>query len=618
MKRLLANLQLVITPALFLISASTSASEGGKAVYQQYCAACHNAPGTTRAPTLDALQQMSAQTLRFTLTEGIMQQQGSIVPSEQFNDLIDYLAAPTDDQDWVAGMMCSPDKRAIELNGFVSQFALPGGVRHLTAEQAGLNNQDLSQLELAWAIGFPNTTSLRSAPVIVGSTLYFTPTPTGKLLAMDTESACVKWAYDAGGQLRTSISYGQVGEQQALVFAGRTGEVHAISAASGELIWKTDPRHSQRAGITGAPVFAGDRIIVPLSASGVGSGANPRYECCSEHGAVAAISADSGKLLWTYHTMEDAKYTGKLSPTGVKLRGPSGAPIWSTPTVDMKRGLVYVTTGQNTSLPATNTSDAIIALNLNTGEEQWVFQGLANDVWNLACREPWEKSGPNCPNPEDSVLKDYDFGGAAVLAKTKTGADILLAGQKSGEVWAINPDNGELIWNQRFGLGTPLGGNHWGIAIDGERVYVPINDPGFSSAESPLEPGMNALDISTGKVLWRQAAKPACDNGRKERYGVCAEKFGLSATPLAIDSAVISASIDGRVYIHEGESGNLLWQYDTLQDFKTLNGIEGKGGGIDSHSIAAGNGMIFIASGYSGFRQPPGNVLLAFKPKALP
>src|SRR5690606_10987017 len=159
----------------------------------------------------------------------------------------------------------------------------------------------------------------------------------------------------------------------------------------------------------------------PVSASGVGRGADPAYECCAEHGAVVALDARSGEKLWTYHTMKDAEYNGRVSRVGVKQRGPSGAPIWPTPTVDAGRALVYATTGQNTSLPATSTSDAVLAIELATGTLRWSFQGLANDVWIIGCRVPWEQSVPNCPSPEDSVLKDFDFGAAAVLAQRGSG-----------------------------------------------------------------------------------------------------------------------------------------------------------------------------------------------------
>lgn len=593
----------------------------GRQVYETYCAACHNIPGT-RAPALSALQLMSAQSLRLALTTGVMQQQGSLVPKEKMPQLIEYLAAPDRDTDWTAAMMCSPDRRSVDLKASpaLTMFGVDhNNSRRLSAQQAGLSSKQLPELELAWAIGFPKTTSLRSSPVIVGSTMFYAPAQSGKLLALDIEKACAKWIYDVGVPVRSSVSFGDIGARKALILADQQAQVHVVDAQTGERIWKANGRHDATGNITGAPVLYKDRIIVPVSSSGVGSGANPKFECCVGHGAVVALDAATGKQLWVAHTMEDAQYTGKTSSTGVKLRGPSGAPIWSTPSIDVKRGLIYATTGQNTSLPATPTSDSVLAIDLANGNLQWTFQALANDVWNLACRPDPAHSGPNCPSPADSVLKDYDFGAGAVLAKKRDGRDIVLAGQKSGDVWALDPEqNGKLLWRQTFGDGSALGGVHWGIAIDSEyRVFAPINDPHFPEFKDYVpEPGMNAIDIDTGKVLWRKPVTADCSNGREARFNLCGEKYGLSAAPLVIDKSVVAGALDGRIYIFDAATGDIVWQYDTLRDFTTLNGVKGQGGGIDSHSVFAGSGMLFVASGYGGFRQPPGNVLLAFRPKA--
>lgn len=608
--------------AAICLAGSALAQDAGKAVYDQYCAACHNNPAETRAPSIDNLRSMSAQTLRFALTEGVMRAQGSAVPADKLSQLINYLAAENAEDDWVASMMCAPAKRQVNLDQppTLSVFGTDlESTRFMSAEQAGLTSKDLANMELAWAVAFPNVSALRGIAPIVGDTLFYGANATGKVMAMDTRSACVKWVYDAGSPISNSITYGELGERgrKALIFAVGRGEVQAVDARTGTRIWATEAGHSPRAGITGAPILYKNRIIVPLSASGVGTGANPNDECCDEHGAVTALDAASGKKLWTYHTMKDADYTGRVSKTGVKQKGPSGAPIWSTPTIDTKRGLVYATTGQNTSLPATTTSDAIIAIDIKTGKMKWHYQALANDVWHLGCRVPWESSGPNCPSPEDSVLKDYDFGGSAILTKTRAGKDILLAGQKSGDVWALDPDNqGEVIWHQRFGQGTALGGVHWGMAIDGERVFAPISDPHINNEEGWVpEPSMNAVDITSGDVLWRTPVKADCDNGRKERFPLCEGRYGLSATPLVIDQSVVAGSLDGKLYVFDNKTGEIVWQYDTLRDFDTLNGVEGKGGSIDSHSIFAGNGMVFVSSGYGRFGQPAGNVLLAFRPK---
>jgi len=512
---------------------------------------------------------------------------------------------------WVADTMCAVDNRAINLEhapSFTFTQSDGNNPRHLEAAQAGLSTADLSNLELAWVVAFPDTSGLRAAPVIIGSTIFYSATDSGRVFALDTNSGCAKWVYEADSRLRSSLAYSEIDDLRLLVFTDSGGMVHTIDAKTGELIWVASGQASNNQGmLTGTPVIHEDKIIVPVSGSGVITGGNPNYECCENHGAVTALNVRTGEKLWEYHTMPAAEYTGQLSSTGVKQRGPSGAPIWTTPTIDAKRAQVYVTTGENTSHPTTNTSDAIIALDIETGEANWVFQALENDMWNFGC----SARGPNCIILEDTNSVDFDFGGPAILVGTDEG-ELLIAGQKSGDLWALNPETGALVWNQRVGEGTALGGNHWGIATDSERAFMTINDPGGMNGNS--RPGLYSYFVGTGEPSWFYEAQPECNDRRSERLRRCESLYGFSATPLSVDGAVITGGLDGRLFVFNSGSGELIFQYDTVKDYETVNGVEGYGGSIDSHSIAAGSGMVFVGSGYGQFRQVPGNVLLAFKP----
>jgi polyvinyl alcohol dehydrogenase (cytochrome) len=230
---------------------------------------------------------------------------------------------------------------------------------------------------------------------------------------------------------------------------------------------------------------------------------------------------------------------------------------------------------------------------------------------------PPRPQGLNCPR--ESVFRDVDFGASLILGKRSNGSDVIFAGQKSGTLWAINPDDGKVVWRQDFGEGSPLGGIHWGIAFDGERVFAPINRPyGFSAAGSAprtQKPGMHGVDATSGKVVWTFAAEPDCTGDRQARVRGCSNNIGLSGAPTVIDGALIEGALDGYLRVFDSKSGQVLFKFDTAQKFDAINGVAGSGGAIDSASIVAANGQLFVASGYGMFGQPPGNVLLAFRPK---
>jgi polyvinyl alcohol dehydrogenase (cytochrome) len=609
---------LAMLAASALAQGRPDASLPGKAVYDKACAACHAAPADARTPSFAALAAMPAGTLSATMAEGgKMAPMAAGLSEDEKRQLVAYLtsgqSAAADN--WTESFMCPADKRAVDVSKPV--IAAGFGVdrnqtRSLTAKQAGLTKSDLKDLEIAWAIGFPGQGS-GSGAAIVGDTMFVTGG--GRLMALDTETGCVKWAIAATS--RNTPAFGDIdGRKVVAIAVGR--DVLVVDAKTGEKIWQADGQAENNVGsIRGGVVIYKDKIIVPISASGVSQGMRPQFECCVGHGAVVALSAKDGTKLWEYHTMPPADYNGKVSSAGVKQRGPSGAPIWSVPLIDEKRNRVIVTTGENTSHPPTDTSDAIIALDLDTGKEVWKFQAMEADIWNMACGATKEKSGPNCPwniEGDTGTGRDFDFGSGAVLVKGADGRELIVAGQKSGDVWALDAQTGKLVWNIRFGHGTVLGGVHWGVTTDGERVFAPINDPIIGSTQTP-HPGVYAVDIKTGKQVWGYDAKPDCAGERGKLIANCETKYGFSAAPLTIDGAVIAGSLGGDVFIFDGKTGEVLNKLETIGPKQTINGIAAKGGSIDAHALSAGAGMIFVNSGYSTFNQTGGNALIAYRPK---
>lgn len=594
---------------------TADSNAAGEQVYRETCASCHDNPGETRAPSLEALNRMGPRAISYALTHGKMTVQAAALDSRQIDDVVSWLSAASDvDNSWIASKLCPADISSGEAGEPViwTQGFDRRNHRHLSAGQAGLTTRDLGRLELAWAMGFPATANMRSQPAIVGSTMYYPIVDSGQLFALDISDAgpCVKWVYEHDVPLRTTIGYHTLEDgRHVLVFADAAAHALLMDADTAEIIWSAGVRVSSVSNVTAMPVLYGDKVFVPISSGELNMGAAEDYECCTSHGAVVALDVLTGEREWVYHTMADAHPT-TVSRVGTQLWGPSGAPIWTAPAVDEKRGYLLVGTGENTSAPATDTSDAILAINMDDGSLAWKFQATANDIYLTGCdRNP---DGPNCP-PDYSINKDWDFGAAIMLAERSDGSELVLAGQKNGVVWALDPDDGALVWDTKIGPGGAMGGIHWGMAFDGERVFAANNLSTGRTADG-ADPGLFALDVDTGSIVWDYHHTADCTGDRPERFPACERSTGMSAATLLIDGAVVQGSNDGFVKIFDASSGEPLFSFDTAREFITVNGVEARGNAIDNFSIWAANGLLFVQSGY-GLMGSPGNVLLAFRPR---
>lgn len=599
-------------------SAAANGAEAGGATYAARCAACHTGgSGKDAGPSRAAMSAMGRSQIRFALERGKMQVHAAGLTAEELTSLVAFLAP--EGRDWSAeAYACksrSIDPRALA-NPTVSAWGLDAKNTRFQPD-AVLRANNVDRLELAWALGLPETAEVRSQVVVAGNTV-FASSVGGHLFALDRASGCVKWHRRPAAVIRTSLTLADVRGQPALVFGGASKDaepmrlaqvdfgqaVFAVDAKTGETIWAQDVALFRGSILTGGIVQHGDRLIVPLSAMGVGFGGDPNFECCKSHGAVRALDADNGKILWTVHTTPTAQPTYKNS-LGVQQWGPSGASVWTTPTIDAERNLVYVGTGQNSSSPASGMSDAIVAINIGAGTIQWVYQGTAGDAFNAACLF----GGPNCPKENGP---DLDFGASAVLTRTSDGKDILLAGQKSGVVHALDPATGELQWQTQVSPGSALGGVHWGMAVSGSTLIVPINDP-VPAPGLERKPGVYALDIDTGKVLWSYAAKPVCESGFSQGAPWPDCPYTFSAAPSTANDLAFVGSLSGVAYAFRVETGEVVWEYDTARTFESVNGIPAAGGSIDAPGMVAAGDMLFVGSGYAMFGEKPGNALLAFR-----
>ncbi len=577
--------------------------------YAAQCGVCHDEPADAKVPDTTAIRRMNAIRIRHAVTSGPMREFIGDMTRREVFALAQYLAADQaalmPDGAYCRGETAVAQGAGIDRWGFDARNSR-------WQRNSVIDATNVANLRLKWTFAAPGITTMRSQPAVTRHAVYL-PTLAGTLYALDRQTGCIRWTYDAGRPLRTAATLGRVGETAAL-FVGDQGRfVHAVDAATGAGLWQRQVGIFAESMLTGALIEHDGRLYVPISAADVALAMNPQHECCKSHGGVRALDAATGAILWTAHMTPDAKPTYKSS-VGVQMWGPSGAPVWTTPAIDAKRGVLYIGTGENTSSPATEMSDAIVAIDLADGDIRWHFQGTKNDAFNMACGR--RRSGPNCPKENGP---DFDFGASVVIAKDSEGRDILLAGQKSGAVFALDPDDGgTLRWERRLSPGSALGGVHWGIAADAERVYVPIADP---PGVPGRKPGIWALAIDDGADAWHYAAERGCTPaGRRSAtpWPDCSFRYAFSAAASIASDVVLAGALDGRAFAFHRDDGRVLWEYHTSRAFEAANGIDAHGGAIDSPGIVAVDDLVIIPSGYGMFGQMPGNALLVFALAASP
>jgi len=606
--------------------APASAQPGlGEATFQRICAACHTslvsrasptekAPDASilRAPPREMLRQLSPEAVLIALTSGKMQAQGSLLNDTERHAVAEYAtgshfgAAKYGAPNTAKPNTCTDPaaiarfKNAPGWNGWGNG---PANLRFQPRQAGGLTAADLPRLELKWAFGYINTSALRAQPAVFGHRVFVSGEG-GEVYALDAKTGCTYWTYKTPGVVGTAPSIGPyktpAGASGYAVYVGdRNANVYALDAQTGALLWKHRVDEHRVAGITGAPALHDGRLFVPTQGVGEESiGGTNNYPCCTFRGSVTALDANTGAVLWKTYTVAESKPRGKNS-AGVEVFGPSGGAIWSAPTIDTRRGALYVGTGNGYSDPPQPGTDAIIAMDLKTGAVRWMKQvAEAADNWAMGCL-PHNPNNPSCPG---ELGPDYDFSASPVLAHAK-GRDLLIAPQKSGMVYAFDPDKqGEIVWRHRFGKGSGLGGQ-WGLAVDGERFFI-----GSADLLTPTPGGMHAIRVADGSSIWDTPPQPKLCV--KNPGQACSS--GQGAAPTAIPGAVLNDGMDGGIRAYSSTDGSIIWQFDTNRDFDTVNGVTARGGAMDHGGPVVVDGMIYVNSGYGGFTAHPGNVLLAF------
>lgn len=597
----------------FILASSVVATEptdtstfiAGKEIFSAQCDVCHNG-NQPEAPLVGALKIYPPERIVEALESGVMSTQGIPLSKTQKVAVAYFLTGKvpqnqlvnTINQEHYCKAPSAPEAKVL-WNGW-------GGDLLNQRYQAGetqLSPENISNLTLKWAFAFPGATRVRSQPVVTEKSLFI-GSQEGNVYALDRLTGCIRWQFQAQAEVRGGIHIGMDdnGVATSLYFGDFKANAYALDARTGTLNWMVNVHDHPMASVTGSVSATRETVFVPVSSLEVISAANDDYSCCSFRGTLVALDAETGREKWRSFTTDKPKPT-KPNAKGVMQLGPSGAPIWSRPALDIKRQLVYVTTGQNYSSPATVTSDALLAFDMRDGAFKWSSQAWENDAWNGAC----VRKRMNCPD-EDGP--DFDVGTGALLATTKKGKDIVVIGQKSGLVLAFDPDKkGKMLWKRRLGSGGTMGGVHWGLSSNGDKVFVGISDLPTRNPYSVGEPqpGVASVDIETGEIAWQQVLPNVCDKQLEFR---CFP--GVSAAVTSSPGLVYAGGLDGVFRIYSAAEGKVLWQDSTHRAFDTINGVKGIGGAIEADGPVIADGHVFLTSGYDKWGEIPGNVLLVY------
>jgi len=613
--------QALLTIMLALAARNELRAQDGGALFSQLCSTCHDG-GNERAPKREVLRQLSPEQVLDALETGSMITTAAHRSTLDHRAIAEYVTGkkfrkPLDTTPPAAAMCAKAAvpqawsnpaaADVVRANAWNGWGVTANNSRFAERSVAGLAAADIPRLKVKWAFAFPGDLSANAQPAVVGGRV-FVGSGGGLFYSLSAATGCIHWYFKTAAAVRGAPSIGSIktanGTRYAVFVGDRTANLYALDALTGELIWRKKVDEHPLARITGSVMLYQGRVYLGTSSGEEVASTTAGYECCKFRGSVIAIDADTGEQLWKSGTVDEPRPTSK-NAGGTQLWGPSGAPVWSSPTIDPLRHAVYVTTGNNYSDPPTTTSDAFLAFDLDSGKLLWSRQLIANDAYTSGCRMTDKSACPASNGP------DYDFSSSAILADLGNGHRVLVAGQKSGLVHAVDPDHdGALLWSVRIGKGGTLGGIQWGSAADQQNIYVALSDMGRivvqGNPNTDVDPkvggGMFALKLATGAVVWHT---PPADCGKRPRCSP-AQLAAVSA----LDGIAFSGAADGHLRGYSTRDGKVVWDFDSVRTYQAVGGLTGRGGSMDGPGPAIAGGMVFVNSGYIANGEIPGNVLL--------
>jgi polyvinyl alcohol dehydrogenase (cytochrome) len=622
---------------------TASSSADGETLFKARCAQCHE-PAVDRAPTREAMAARLPADITAALTTGVMQPLAGGLSPAQIQSIVLYLAPQTPATPPAGQQAGGPAGGSRRGGGVVQTIDTPCTSNPPIATtktdwpmagfdinnsryqpDPGIKAADVPKLKVKWAFSIAGHGNAQ--PVVIGDWMWMLSR--GKMFALDPHSGCVRWRVDGVSARNTPpVFKSSLSPSGWIMIVGQGSKVvTAFDAKDGKQIWASEQLETHRAsGITGSPVVYGDQVFVPITSGEEATSQAATYPCCSFRGSLVALDLATGKTQWKTMMISEPMQPIRKNASGTQLQGPAGAAIWSSPTIDPKRKLVLVATGDSYTDAETKGADAIVAMDMKTGAIKWSTQVTEKDNFIMGCNGA--KLGANCPTP---VGPDFDFGSSPIVFKLKNGKEIVLSGQKSSIAYGMDADTGKELWKYATGRGSALGGIEWGIAADKTALYVGNSDianmfdaynrahgqePPFAEQQPEAQPGLTAINPANGKVLWHVVPPQApCDLKGGRIPGGCFN--AMSAAPAVMPGAVFEGTVDGWFRAYDTKNGKVLWEDSTTsRTYKTVNGVDAQpGGGIDGNGPVIAGGMVFVTSGHDGAAGVGGNgtnVLLAY------
>lgn len=575
----------------------------GAAIYAQRCAACHENP-TDRVPPRYLFTVRSTDSVIRAMADGPMQQQAAGLKPEEMAAVATFLTGrpPGDARAEAdpAANLCKTPGKASGSGAWASWGGDEFNRRFQT--RGAIKSGDIAKLKVKWAWAYPGE-SAYGQPVLAGDRLYL-GSATGRIFALDARTGCTRWSFKADNAVKAAITLGETGPgngkggKPAAFLGDLSGHAYAVDAQTGVEIWKIRVDEHPATRVTGSPVYHAGRVYIPVASLEEGVGMDGNHACCSFRGGVLAVDAATGRTLWRSYTIQEEPKAYRTTGQTVQLTGPAGGAVWSAPTIDEKRKLIYVGSGNSYTEAPTDGTNAIIAFDMATGQRRWATQVKAGDNWLFGCKA----DSSNCPSP---MGPDVDFASPPILATLKGGKQILVAASKEGIAYGFDPDaNGKMVWQTNVGKGA--GGVMYGSGIDGEKMYVALAVRQDRPAAEPPNV-LAALDLATGAVAWTvPAGKPVCAWGPRP----CSPAHAAAVT--VVPGAVFSGGADGHIRAYATKDGSLLWDFDTAaKPYQAVNGSEAVGGEIGGGAQIVAGGALYLNSGYTQAGRM-GNALLMF------